>query len=488
MNTAVKLDRSNLPWLAFHTLGSLRYQPEIGIVHLGVGNFHRAHQALYTEEAMLAAGGDWGSCGVTLLDEPAMRDALAPQDNLYSVLQRDATGERVVIVQALQEILVLSQQREQLMARFANPATRIVSVTVTEKGYCYDPATGGLDKAHALVQHDLAHPDIPQSLPGLIVAALKLRRANPFTVMSCDNLAHNGKVLRQVVVDFAAELDPELGAWIASSVKFPSTMVDRIAPATTEADRAAAARVLGTPDTWPVPCESFRQWVIEDSFAMGRPAWEAAGATLVEDVIPYELAKLRMLNGTHSTLAYLSLLAGYATVDEAIAQPALRLFIRNMMTDEIAPNLSVPESFDRLAYRDQLLARYANPALKHRTAQIAMDGSLKLPPRLLGTIAERLAQGLPINRHALAVAAWMRCWCGTADNGQAIEMSDPMAAHLQRIAAGSGGNAPRLMAGLLSVSAIFPSGLAQNIPFQVAVQNALLDLQRGVRAALKRLA
>ena len=483
--TAARLDAHSLPQLARFTLGSLDYTPGIGIVHLGLGNFHRAHQALYTEQAMLEAGGDWGICGVTLLDQPAMQEALAPQDNLYCVLMRDRHGEQAVIGRAIREVLLAPRQHQALMARLANPATRIVSLTVTEKGYCYDAKAGGLDRAHPLVQHDLANPDAPQSVPGLLVKALRARQANPFTVLSCDNLAHNGKVLRQVVVDFAAELDRDLADWIASSVKFPCTMVDRIAPATTEADIKAAQHALGVHDAWPVPCESFRQWVIEDDFAMGRPAWELAGATLVDDVAPYEFAKLRMLNGTHSTIAYLGLLAGFATVDAAIADADMHALIRNMMTEEIAPTLTLPASFDVLAYRDQLLERYANPALKHRTAQISMDGSLKLPPRLLGTVAERLQDGLSVRRHALAIAAWMRCLRCADDAGERFEISDPMADRLLTVAAASSGDDARLLDDLLAIGDIIPPALARSPVFREELAVALTALAQGARSTIR---
>ncbi|KPC50769.1 mannitol dehydrogenase family protein [Amantichitinum ursilacus] len=484
---AARLDRAQLPRLDAHTLGTWRQAPAIGIVHLGLGNFHRAHQALLTEMAMHKAGGDWAICGVNLLDDTAMQAALAPQENLYSVLIRDAAGEQVVVVQSIREVLVLPREPEAVMARLRDPATRIVSLTVTEKGYCYDARTGGLDLTHPAVQHDLAHPDQPCSVPGLLVAALRARRAQPFTVMSCDNLAHNGRVLRQVVIDFAAQIDPELAAWIAAEVCFPCTMVDRIAPATTDADRAAAELALGAIDAWPVPCERFYQWVIEDRFAQGRPAWEKVGATLTDDVIPYELAKLRMLNGTHSTIAYLSLLAGFETVDQAIADPTIYTLIRNMMTEEIAPTLRMPAGFDVLAYRDELLARYANPALKHRIAQISMDGSLKLPPRLLGTLQERLAAGLPVRRHLLAVAAWMRCLWGVSDHGQRFELSDPIAPRLLKIAADCSNAPDQLVVQLLGVSEIFSPQLAQSDQLRVDLLQALLALEDGALRAAKAL-
>lgn len=478
------LTRHALPEFGTHVLSAQWRAPRIGIVHLGIGNFHRAHQALYTEEAMLAAGGDWGICGVTLQGDVSKRDALMAQQGLYGVVERGAQGEKVTIARALLEVLAMPHDHEILFARLTDPLVKIVSLTVTEKGYCRDSRTGDVDLEDTLVAHDLAHPETPRSVPGILVAALRRRRANPFTVLSCDNLAHNGAALRQAVCSFARQLDPELGDWIAKEVAFPSTMVDRIVPATTDSERESVVRALGYRDAAPVPCEPFRQWVIEDHFPAGRPAWETAGAQLVDDVTPFELAKLRMLNGTHSTLAYLSMLAGFETIDAAISDPDMHRLIYTMMTDEIAPTLTVPGSFDVLAYRDALLARYANPALKHRCAQIAMDGSQKIPPRLLGTIAARIAQGQPFARLALAVAAWMMFLRGHADDGIRFEIKDPLASRLQALAASAHGEPDALLAALLPVREIFPAELAAHPGLRSALHDALQTLAKGARGAI----
>ncbi|OZI21430.1 mannitol dehydrogenase [Bordetella genomosp. 9] len=469
-----RLAPDRLPALSAHLSPLPWTEPRVGIVHLGLGNFHRAHQAMYTEDAMLAAGGDWGICGVSLR-RPDTRDALAPQGGLYSVLIRDADGERVQVVRALRRVLVATQEQDAVLDALRDSRVRIVSLTVTEKGYCLDPRTGGLDMTHPQVARDLRDPDHPQSVPGYLVAGLRARRDNPYTVLSCDNLAHNGAALRRVVLDYARALDAGLADWIERSVAFPSTMVDRIVPATTDADRAAAAAALGCVDAWPVPAESFRQWVIEDRFPAGRPAWERAGALLVEDVTPYETAKLRMLNGIHSTLAYLALLADIETVDRAIAQPDLHALAHRMMSEDIAPTLTVPAAFDRARYRDDLLARFANPALKHRCAQIAMDGSQKLPPRLLGTAADRLRDGHAVDRLALGVAAWMCFLSGRSESGAALELNDPMADRLSALAApGADGLADRLLA----VADIFPPELAADARFTAAVRRACDALAR----------
>jgi fructuronate reductase len=488
MTEKSRLCRAALASLKPHTLSPEWREPRIGIVHLGIGNFHRAHEAVYTEEAMRAAGGDWGICGVTLQGDVAKRDALMAQDGLYSVVERGPDGVRVTVIRALKEVLAMPHDRARLFALLADENVRIVSLTVTEKGYCRDTTTGDVDLRHEGITRDLANPDAPSTVPGILAAALRQRReagTPPFTVLSCDNLSHNGAALKQAVVSFARARDAALADWIESHVAFPSTMVDRIVPSTTDADREAASQALKLEDAAPVPCEPFRQWVIEDRFPAGRPAWETAGAQLVDDVMPFEIAKLRMLNGTHSTLAYLSMLAGFATIDEAIAHAPLKKLIHAMMTQEIAPTLDVPPSFDVLAYRDALLARYANAALKHRTAQIAMDGSQKIPPRLLATIEARLNAGRSIERLALAVAAWLVFLRGRADDGTRYEISDPMAA---RLTASVTDEPAQLVETMLAINEVFPPGLARRDDFRRPLQAAVVRLQDGARAAIEHYA
>lgn len=488
MNTESRLCRKALTSLTDHLLSPAWRDPDIGIVHLGIGNFHRAHQAIYTEEAVAGAGGEWGICGVTLQGDVAKRDALAAQEGLYSVVERGPDAERVTVVRILREVLALPYDRAALFARLANPRVRIVSLTVTEKGYCRDGKTGDVDFGHPDIIHDLAHPAEPKTVPGILVASLRERRDNPFTVLSCDNLMHNGAALRQVTCSFANAIDPALGEWIATAVAFPSTMVDRIVPATSDSDRVSAATALAHADTLPVPCEPFRQWVIEDCFPAGRPEWELAGAQLVSDVAPFELAKLRMLNGTHSALAYLSMLAGFETIDAAIREPDMHRLIHSMMTYEIIPTLAMPASFDTLAYRDALLSRYANPALKHRCAQIAMDGSQKIPQRLLGAIATRIEAGQPFARLALAIAAWMVFLRGHADDGSRYEIKDPLADRLTSLVAAAGPLPEELLTALLSMREIFPAELAENLVFQHAVTDALVAIGRGARSAIAQYA
>jgi fructuronate reductase len=450
-----------------------------GIVHLGIGAFHRAHMAVYVDD-LLAAHPDWGIVGASLR-RPDTRDALAPQDFLYTIAVRDAAGTKCRVIGSILDVMDANTQRDELIALMADPRIRIVSLTVTEKGYCYDPATGVLDETHTDIVHDLAHPDVPVSAPGMIVAALERRRAAgiaPFTVMSCDNLPSNGKTCGRIVSRFAELRSSELGAWVAASVKFPSTMVDRIVPATTDADRPIVKEAAGIDDAWPIMTEPFTQWVIEDDFVSGRPPFETVGAQLVAEVEDYERMKLRMLNGSHSTLAYLGYLAGHQYVAEAIGDPAIRNLIHGLMTHEAMPTLPMPRA-DLEAYRDALLARFANPALKHRTWQIAMDGSQKLPQRLLGTIRDRLAAGAggaDITRLALGVAGWMRYVTGVDETGQSIDVKDPMAMRLRSIADAAGPNAARLSRELLEVTEIFGTDLAGNAAFSEEVATHLASL------------
>jgi fructuronate reductase len=444
-----------------------------GIVHLGVGAFHRAHQAVYTDEVM-AFDPQWGIVAASLRSADTY-DALEPQDGLYTLSVRSQEGETLRVIGSIARVIVAPHSIEDLLAVMSDPGTRIVSLTVTEKGYCHDPATGALNETHPDIVHDLANLRAPRSAPGFIIEALRRRReagVPPFTVLTCDNLPSNGRTVKRVLTRFAELVSPEFGEFIAEELSCPSTMVDRIVPATSDEDRTRISDALGVTDAWPVVTEPFTQWVIEDRFPQGRPAWERAGVEFVADVEPYEHMKLRLLNGSHSTLAYLGYLSGYETVAETMADPAFVRLIEGLM-NEVTPTLHMPSGLDLAPYKRALVERFKNPALKHRTWQIAMDGSQKLPQRLLGTVRDRLRTNAPIDRLALGVAAWMRYVTGVDEKGAAIDVRDPMAARLQESTSRAGSDAERLSGELFAIREIFGDDLPRDPRFTTPVTAAL---------------
>ena len=448
-----------------------------GIVHLGVGAFHRAHQAVYTDD-VLAQDPSWGIVAASLRN-PDTYDALDPQNGLYTLSVRSKEGEALRVIGAIRRIIVAPWAAEDLLSVMASPETRIVTLTVTEKGYCHDPATGQLNEAHPDVVHDLANLRTPRSAPGFIIEALRRRRqarVPPFTVLTCDNLPSNGRTVKRVLTRFAELVDSGFGRFVANELSCPSTMVDRIVPATSDEDRARIATRLGVADAWPVVTEPFTQWVIEDRFLGGRPAWEDAGAEFVADVEPYEHMKLRLLNGSHSTLAYLGYLSGYETVAETMSDPAFVRLIEGLMDEEVTPTLHMPAGADLSSYKRALIERFKNPALRHRTWQIAMDGSQKLPQRLLGTIRDRLRDNAPIKRLSLGVAAWMRYVTGTDEKGHAIDVRDPLAAVLRERADRAGGDPGRLAGEMLALREVFGEDLHQDERFTGQVTEALRQL------------
>ena len=484
----MRLSNANLDRLPGHIIRPSYDRTRItpGIVHLGIGAFHRAHQAVVIDDLLAAGATEWGIIGASLRSADT-QDALAPQDCLYTVAVRSGAGTEHRIIGSVLATEVAKNNPAQLIARMADPAIRIVSLTVTEKGYCHTPQTGELNTDHPDIVHDLAHPDAPRSAPGFIVAALARRRAAgiaPFTVLSCDNLSANGHTVKRILTQFAHLQSPELAKWIADEVACPSTMVDRIVPETTDADRAAVAAELGMSDAWPVITEPFTQWIVEDQFPAGRPDFARAGVQLVSDVTPFEHMKLRLLNASHSALAYLGYLAGYETIAATMTNDRFAAFARGVM-EESAPTLAMPAGTDLAGYSASLLQRFANPALHHRTWQIAMDGSQKLPQRLLGTMQDRLRLGLPIDTHALAVAGWMRYVTARDENGKTIDVRDPLAAELAAIAAKAGPVADRLAPALLEVRSIF-GGLGADVRMRSAVTRALAKLYEvGARQAVQ---
>lgn len=430
-----------------------------GIVHLGVGAFHRAHQAVYADDCLAAGDTAWGIAGVSLRSADT-RDALAPQDGLYALSVRDGGEERLRVVGALQSLHVAPENPGRVLDLLCDPRTRIVSLTVTEKAYLRN-AGGDLDAAHPDIRADLAEPARPRTAHGFIVEALARRRAAgtpPMTVLCCDNLPANGATLHRLLIQFAELKSADLARYVAEEVACPSTMVDRIVPATTDADRSRIAGLLGVDDAWPVVTEPFCQWVVEDRFSMGRPGWERFGVTIAGDVTPYEDMKLRLLNGSHSAIAYLGLLSGHETVSAAFADPAIRRFVDGLWAEAV-PTLPRGAGLDPQDYIRQLAVRYSDAALAHRTAQIANDGSQKLPQRIVATAVARLKDGAAADHLTLVVAAWI---AAAEERGRSLPaglFTDPLD---QKLAAFGGSARPAgETAGAVFEAAGFADGAAQ---------------------------
>ena len=450
-----------------------------GIVHIGLGAFHRAHQAVYTEEAIAAAGGDWGIVGVA----PRSRDvvgALSEQDGLFSVATLSGAEAEVRVVGSVVAGRHLPSEADAVLALLADPRVRVVTLTVTEKAYLLDAS--GKPRPDPELRADLDTSRAPRTVPGLLARALHLRAAAggpPLALVSCDNLPGNGHRLRAV-------LEYALGSALPAWVTCPDTVVDRIVPASTPATYARARAALGVEDLAAVEAEPFRQWVLRDEFPGGRPAWERAGAIFTADVPAYERLKLRMLNGSHSTAAYLGALAGCATISDAMRLPGLPEFLLAMMLDEVAPTLSPPSGVDIPAYAASVLSRFANAGIGYRTVQVAMDGSQKLPQRMLATIADRRRHGAEPARLALGLAAWIRFAGGRDDSGRALELDDPLADTI-RSTLDAAGPDPRSQVCAMLRTEIMPAGLSDDAALVSLVTDALAALCRdGVTATLAR--
>ena len=469
-------------------VGLPAYMPEAhgaGIVHLGAGAFMRAHLAAYTDAALAASGGDWRILGVSLRGTD-VADALNPQNGLYTLLECGAQGTSARIIGSIACIIASSLAPGAALAAMAAPQTRIVSLTVTEKAYGIDRQAEGVDVTHPAVSADLANPRMPSGVLGLIVESLRLRQAAghlPFTVLCCDNLPDNGSLLRFGVVDFARRIDSGLGDWIAGHVAFPSTMVDRITPSPTDAVRDNARRLTGFADLAAVETEPFSQWVVEDRFSNGRPHWEAGGALFVDKVAPFEAMKLRMLNGTHSMLAYAGHLAGCKYVRDVMAQDSLAPLIARHLR-AAAATLAPIDNVDFDDYAEALKQRFANPAIAHQTYQIAMDGTEKLPQRILQPAVEALNAGQDIRPFAFAVACWMRYCLGRLDNGTKYALRDPREAQISSAIAGAS-DAQAIVDALHSLPGLFPASLTASSVWRGALCEILADmLARGIDAAI----
>jgi fructuronate reductase len=423
----------------------------IGIVHIGAGAFHRAHQAVYLDD-LLAHFPDWAICGVSLHSSEA-RDALRPQDGLYalSLLGRE---NQLRVIGSVREWLCARDEGAAVLARLADPQVKLVTLTITEKGYCL--VGPDLDMNHPDIVHDLASPQTPRSAIGYLMEGLRLRRergATPYTVLSCDNLADNGHRLRRAALQYAQRFDRALADWIEAHVAFPCSMVDSITPATDDALRERVQLELGVTDAWPIQRETYTQWVVEDRFCNDRPPLELAGVTLSRDIAGYDRAKLRLLNGAHSSLAYLGSLMEIDSVGEAMAEPALAAFVERLMREHIAPVIALPEGLDARSYIDAILERFRNPAIRHRLSQIAWDGSQKLPVRLLSTIGEALAQGRTIAPLCIPVAAWMHFVRRQAHCG--IALVDPLNDTLSALGLACSGDPETDVPAFLALDAVF---------------------------------
>ncbi|WP_295314340.1 mannitol dehydrogenase family protein, partial [Roseobacter sp.] len=457
-----------------------------GIVHFGPGAFHRAHQAVCTDAALAASGGDWRILGVSL-QSTAVADALRDQDGRYTLVTRPGPGStpHLQVIGSIAGALAAVRGTKGVLAALQNPATRIVSMTVTEKAYGLDRATGRLDPGHPAVRDDLARPGAPTGLAGLITEGLRRRReanTGPFTVVCCDNMPDNGTMVRNVILDFARRTDASLAAWIEDHVTFPATMVDRITPAPTADLRAEVAGLLGCEDEAAVETEPFTQWVIEDSFCAGRPDWEAGGAIFVRDVAPFENMKLRMLNGAHSLIAYTGVLCGFPFVRDAVGNAQLRAVVRRHM-QAAAATLDPIGGFDFDGYADDLMQRFANPQIAHKTAQIAMDGSQKMPQRIFAPALVAKNRGLDIMPFATATAAWLRYTTGLTPEGQQYELQDPRADALHGLHAGNA-DARVITARLAALPGLLPEGLAEDSGWINAVAQKLSPMLQGDAAAI----
>lgn len=466
-----------------------------GIVHIGLGAFHRAHQALYTHEAVAASGEyHWGICAANILGGQELVHELAQQDNAYTVTEMNADGSRTVkLVTAINESLAVEDDRRPLLDVMVKETTRIVSLTITEKGYCLNPATGKLMTENPLIAHDLETPEHPRSALGLIVTALAHRKQaglKPFTVMSCDNVPDNGKRARAAIIQMAEAMNPELAEWVKAEVAFPCTMVDRIVPAMTEQNFADVKEHIGIEDKGAIVTEAFRQWVIEDNFTMGRPDWDKIdGVSFVADVQPYEEMKLRMLNGSHSILAYLGYLAGYETIDACMQDENYLKVTRHYMNNEAAATLEMPEKTDLAGYAELLIERFTNPGLKHRTWQIAMDGSQKVPQRWLNAARTLLTEEKSFACIATGIAGWIRYAGAVDEQNQTIEVLDPMASELKALADHHREDPAAMVKAFMGLEQVIDPELAASETFIAAVTDAYQTLlNKGAKQTMAELA
>lgn len=491
MSESIPLRQENLGRLPAEVAGPTydRRALTSAIVHMSVGGFHRAHQAVYLDDLLRRGEAPgWGICGVGLLPQDArLRDVLRAQDCLYTVVERGVAGDRARVIGALREYLLAPDDPLAVVQRMAAPECRIVSLTITEGGYFVNQGTGELDEQHPDLRHDLGSPHAPRTAFGLLADALALREErglDPFTIQSCDNLQGNGDVARRMFLAFLERRDPDLREWVEEEGSFPNAMVDRITPQTTDEHRALVRDRFGLADGWPVVCEPFLQWVIEDRFPLGRPPWERAGAQLVPDVHPYEMMKIRLLNGGHQAICYAGMLLGLRYTDQAMADPDVRQLLERFHA-EVRPLLPPVPGIDLGAYERTLRERFANPVLRDQLGRIGTESSARMPKFVLPSILDVLGRGGgPMNALAFTVAAWFRYLAAENDaTGAPLPKSDPMLDELVRRArAGGGDPAP-----LLELRTLFGDTLPRAAAFVDSLRAFLTSLTReGPRVALQR--
>ena len=484
------LNQGNVGSLSIPVPSYDRSQVKVGIVHFGVGGFHRAHQAMYLDQLMEQGKAlDWGICGVGVMPfDLKMKEAMQSQDCLYTLVLKASDGTwDPRIVGSIVQYLYAPDDPEAVIERMADPSTRIVSLTVTEGGYNFHPATGEFDETNPDVQADLAPGAVPATTFGLVTEALVRRRSRgiePFTVMSCDNILGNGHMAEKVFTAFARLRDPELGEWVASNVRFPNSMVDRITPVTTDEDRAQISERFGVEDAWPVVSEPFTQWALEENFTSGRPPFEEVGVQVVTDVVPYELMKLRLLNASHQALCYFGYLADYRLVHEVAQDPLFANFLLDYMNREATPTLAPVPGIDLDAYKLQLIERFSNAGVRDTVARLCAQSSERIPEWLLPVVQENLAAGRDVTLSAAVVASWARYAEGVDEQGEPIEVVDRLADTLQQIAAQQRENP----LAFVENRELF-GDLANESAFTEPYLNALNSLHtKGARATLEALA
>jgi mannitol 2-dehydrogenase len=460
-----------------------------GVVHFGVGGFHRAHQAMYLDRLMNEGEAlDWGICGVGVMAaDQKMKEVLDAQDGLYTLVLKHGDGTyEPRVIGSIVAYLFAPDDPEAVIERLAAPSTRIVSLTVTEGGYNISDITGEFDTANPDVVRDLDPGALPRTTFGLVTEALRRRRERglvPFTVMSCDNLQGNGHLARRAFATFARLRDPGLGDWVEREVSFPNSMVDRITPVTTDADRAEVAERFGIRDQWPVVCEPFTQWVLQDAFTAGRPPYQDAGVQVVDDVEPYELMKLRLLNASHQGLCYFGYLCGYRLVHEAAQDPLFQAFLLGYMDEEATPTLPAVPGVDLAAYKHTLIERFSNPEVRDTIARLCAESSDRIPKWLLPVVRAQLASGGEIRRSAAIVASWARYAEGTDEQGQPIDVVDRLRDTVMKLASRQDEDPDAFIAN----RQLF-GDLVDDERFRTAYRSALASLHtRGARATLESL-